>query len=241
MRSHPREDGVASAERNPINLSSRLSNAPVDMIRCSSMSMERDVEFLYEMGALRFLQRTWTQLLRERDMANLAEHSFRVAWTAMLIGKHEGANIGKVTKMALVHDLGESRTGDAHYVSRFYVERDEERAIEDMFAQTGMGDEMKELWLEYEACETIEAKCVKDADWLDVDLELRELSAKGDRIGEKDLWHRDQLREKLHTPTGKKLWDAIYANDPHAWHRNATNRYNSGDWQKETQTPARRS
>ena len=200
------------------------------------MSMERDVEFLYEIGTLRFLQRTWTQLLRERDMANLAEHSFRVAWTAMTIAKYEGADIGKVAKMALVHDISEGRTGDAHYVSRFYVERHEEKAIEDIFHDTLLGEEMKSLWLEYEARETLEAKCVKDADWLDVDFELKEVYAKGDRIGEEDLWHRDQLRDKLYTPTGKRLWDAIYQSDPHAWHRNATNRYNSGDWQRHEQT-----
>src|SRR3989338_4009769 len=127
------------------------------------MSMKRDVEFLYEIGTLRFLQRTWTQLLRERDMANLAEHSFRVAWTAMTIAKYEWADIGKVAKMALVHDISEGRTGDAHYVSRLYTKRDELRAIRDMFAGTAIGEEFVVLWNEYEKRDSLEAECVKDA------------------------------------------------------------------------------
>ena len=205
------------------------------------MSMERDVEFLYEMGTLRFLQRTWTQLLRERDMANLAEHSFRVAWTAMLIAKHEGADIGKVAKMVLVHDISEGRTGDVHYVSRLYTKRDELRAIRDMFAGTAIGEEFVVLWNEYEKRDSLEAKCVKDADWLDVDIELQELYAKGEKIAQARVWHDSREKgvyPKLQTETGKRMWKAVYESNPHDWHLNAPNRFNEGDWQSETKTPA---
>ena len=200
------------------------------------MSTERDLEFLYEVGTLRFLSRVWIQLLRERDVANLAEHSFRVAWTAMAIAKHEGADVGKVAKMALVHDISESRTGDAHYVSRLYVERDEARAIRDMFTDTILGDEFVQLWNEYEARETLEAKCVKDADWLDVDIELQEFYTKGEKIAQARVWHESREKgvyPKLYTETGKRLWKAFYESDPHAWHLNAPNRFNTGDWKNE--------
>jgi len=197
------------------------------------MSMERDLEFIYEIGTLRFLQRTWTQLLRNRDMANLAEHSFRVAWTAMTIAKYEDADVGKVAKMALVHDISESRTGDAHYVSRLYVKRDEARAIRDLLTDTVLGEELVALWNEYEERQTLEAKCVKDADWLDVDIELQEMYAKGEKIAEAHVWHDSREKgvyPKLHTETGKRLWKAFYESNPHDWHLHAPNRFNQGDW-----------
>lgn len=74
--------------------------------------MERDIELLYEIGALRFIPRQWTRFLNA-VFANLAEHHLRVMWTAMVIAKREHADIEKVLKIALVHDIAESRTGDA--------------------------------------------------------------------------------------------------------------------------------
>ncbi|MCX6807103.1 MAG: HD domain-containing protein [Candidatus Berkelbacteria bacterium] len=77
---------------------------------------KRDLEFIYEVGALRFLQRNWKQFLNA-DFQNISEHTFRVIWIALILAKHENVNSHeKIIKMALVHDLSESRTGDAHYV-----------------------------------------------------------------------------------------------------------------------------
>lgn len=71
---------------------------------------KRDIEFLYEIGCLRFIPRAWQQLLVPSG-ANLAEHILRVMWIAIVIAKYEKADIDKVIKMALVHDVSESRTG----------------------------------------------------------------------------------------------------------------------------------
>jgi len=196
------------------------------------MSMKRDLEFVYEIGTLRFLTRAWTTLLRNKDVANLAEHSFRVAWTAMIIAEQEGADVGKVAKMALVQDISESRTGDAHYVNKLYTERNEEGAVEDMLSETSLGSGFVDLWKEHEARESLEAMCVKDADWLDVDFELQEMYAKGEKIGEEQFWHDSRekgIYPRLKTETGRKMWKAIYESNPHDWHLNAPNRFNSGD------------
>lgn len=199
------------------------------------MDMKRDLEFTYEIGALRFIRRAWSHLVRDRDVANLAEHTFRVAWLAMLIAKKEGVeDLGKVAKMALVHDICESRTGDVEYVQRLYVKRDEDTAIVDMFAGTDFGEEFVALWREAEAKESIEAKCVKDADWLDVDLEMKEMEFTGNKIAEKDGWGRDQVRDRLYTETGKRIWEEIVRSDPNDWHKNAKNRLNTGDWKNKT-------
>lgn len=68
----------------------------------------RDIELLYEVGCLRFIPRAWRQLLAAEG-ANLAEHILRVIWIAVVLAKHEKADIGKVAKMALVHFIYRER------------------------------------------------------------------------------------------------------------------------------------
>src|SRR5687768_6536762 len=96
----------------------------------------RDIDFLYEIGCIRFIDRTWVQFLHP-DFANLAEHTLRVIWIALLIAKHENVkDTGKLVKMALVHDLSESRSVDVHYVSRQFATRHEDASIKDTLGQT---------------------------------------------------------------------------------------------------------
>lgn len=195
------------------------------------MSAKRDIEFLYEMGSLRFVQRTWKRFLNV-DFQNLAEHHMMVTWTALLIAKHEKVtNTDRIMKMAIVHDIAESRTGDVDYLSRQYVKRDEELGIKDMLKSTELEKEFLELWEEYEDRKTIEAKIVKDADNLVVDLELREQFTKGLRTDMMFSDYRDQLEKKIFfTKTAEKLAREIKEANPHDWHRLGRNRHNAGDW-----------
>lgn len=199
----------------------------------TACNMKRDLEFLYEIGTLRFIQRTWVQFLTPQ-FANLAEHHFRVMWLALTIATHEGAeDTGRVAKMALVHDVAESRTGDVHYLSRQYVERNEELGIRDMLADTVLEQEFTQLWQEYETRESLEAKVVKDADNLDVDMELAEQAAMGNQVDRSFTEVRSTVAEtKLYTQTARDIWDAIQGSDPHDWHRLGRNRFNRGDWSK---------
>lgn len=195
--------------------------------------MKRDVELLYELGMLRHLPRQWSRF-GGVNFANLTEHHFRVAWTALVLAKHEGAkNTDKILKMALVHDVGESRTNDADYISRQYVERDEVQAVKDSFEGTSLAEEFEKLVQEYEERKTIEAKIVKDADSLDIDFEIQEQDANGIKI-KGWLQHREHVSTHFfHTKTAKKLYKQIYASSPHDWHHySPKNRINGGDWKK---------
>jgi len=192
----------------------------------------RDLELLYEVGCMRFLQRNWRQFLNA-DFSNETEHTFRVMWIALVLAKHEKAqNVGKIIQMALVHDVGESRSGDVHYVSRQYTTRDEKKAVEDVLYGTSLEGEMLELWEEYEAKQTKEAQIVKDADSLDVDFELREQEVKGETL--KKYWEdmRKYTYDNLYTQSAKKMWKEIQKSNPHDWHFHARNRFNEGDWKK---------
>lgn len=192
-----------------------------------------DVNFIFEMGNLRFIDRMWRRFLNV-DFANLAEHHFRVFWIAMIIAAHEkNVDTAKVAKMALVHDIAESRTGDVDYLARQYVERNEQLAIDDMLAGTAIEKEFHALIEEYEKRETLEAKIVKDADNLDVDFELAEQASRGDLLQHRWQGNRQFVAdERLYTKTAKKFFSQLKTADPHEWHLIGRNRRVGGDWKK---------
>jgi putative hydrolase of HD superfamily len=192
--------------------------------------MDRDIEFLYEIGTLRFIPRQWKRFLNA-DFANLAEHHLRVMWIALTIAKYEKADIDKVLKMALVHDIAESRTGDVDYLSRQYVERNEELGFKDMVKETSLEKELREMQDEYIERKTLEAKIVKDADNLDVDFELAEQEVRGFKL--RYAWQSQRAYvgdNKLYTKTAQKIWKKLQKSDPNTWHIKGRNRLNAGDW-----------
>jgi 5'-deoxynucleotidase YfbR-like HD superfamily hydrolase len=110
---------------------------------------------------------------------------------------------------------------------REYVKREEELAAEHIFHDTFLEKETAVLLKEYEERRSLEAKIVKDADNIDVDLELKELSRIGDssaRQMQKD--HRPIVRaQKLNTATAKKMWDEIKKSNPDEWHKSLTRKW----------------
>jgi len=207
--------------------------------------LTRDTELLYEIGCFRHVQRTWKRF-HNPDVANASEHTFRVMWAALMLAKHErelGGAKGsstkkideeKILKIAMAHDLAESRTGDVDYISRQYTKRDEEKGAQDMFGGTIFDKEVLPLLAEYEKRTSLEAKIVKDADTLDVELELMEEHSRGNELGGKLLESRKVVvYNKLYTESARQFWHKIHGTHPHSWHMNASgNRFNSGDWKK---------
>lgn len=194
---------------------------------------KRDVEFLFEMGNIRLVQRTWRRFYTP-EFANLAEHHFRMFWIAMVIAEREGnVDTGRIAKMVLVHDIAESRTGDVDYLSRQYVERNQELGIKDMLKDTALEKEFYELWQEYEAHETKEAQIAKDADMLDIDFELAEQAFRGNGLLEVVGETRKFTAEnKFHTKTAKQLFKTLRETNPMDWYSNGRNRFTGGDWKK---------
>jgi len=178
----------------------------------------RDLEFLYELGSMRHVQRAWRQHLAT-DCANDMEHTLRVLWIALALGRKEGSiNEEKLMKMALVHDIAETRVSDLSHLQKRYVKTDEKLAVHELFSGTTFSD-FESVVEEYNKRECLEAKVVKDADHLDVDIELKELQERGHAIPEKWKENRAFVRkEKLSTDSAKKLWDQIQTSDPSSWY-----------------------
>src|SRR3989344_828215 len=107
--------------------------------------MKRDIDFLFEIGTLKNIQRGWRQHFG-MDVANILEHSFRVMYIALILARMEKVkNEEKIMKMVLVHDMAETRTSDLSYVQKSYVTADEERAAKDMFEGTILENLEKEV------------------------------------------------------------------------------------------------
>jgi len=188
------------------------------------MSMERDLEFLYELGSFRYMPRGWVQTLGGKP-ASVMEHTLRVMFIALAIARKEGkGDENLVMRMALVHDLAEARVTDHGYVSKVYVTADEDKAAHEQLEGTIFAD-LEAVLHQYEERKCIEAKIVKDADNLDIDIEMKEFEEMGSQLPKKWAGLRKDLRDnKLYTQAAKDMWDAIQTSEPSSWHM-ATNKY----------------
>src|SRR5688572_26034137 len=86
-------------------------------------------DFIYELGSARRIKRSHIQFIGTSD-DSISDHTFRVSFIAMIIGKMEGADIGKIAQLALIHDIAEIRTGDMNPINCKYGDQDEVKAFE---------------------------------------------------------------------------------------------------------------
>jgi putative hydrolases of HD superfamily len=138
--------------------------------------------FLYEIGLLKRYKRTgWSQVgvaLPE----SVADHSFRVSVLASVLAAVEGADPQRAAFLALWHDSQETRTTDLPHLTKNYVSAAaNEQVTRDQVAPlpppvAGM---ISAAVAEYEAAETPEARCARDADKLECLLQAREYQEQG--------------------------------------------------------------
>ncbi|MFA6131086.1 MAG: hypothetical protein WC730_02405 [Patescibacteria group bacterium] len=88
--------------------------------------------------------------------------------------------------------------------------------------------------MEYEERKSLESRIVKDADNLDIQLELREQASRHHDLGV--IWtkvRKEKVYTQLFTKSAKTFWNAIQDASVHDWHLLAEgNRFHSGDWKK---------
>ncbi len=176
--------------------------------------MKRSAQFLFEVGMLKRTPRTGYQFLGSGS-ESVADHSFRTAVIGYVLASQEpDADLNKVILMCLFHDLPEARTGDHNYVNKRYVRADEERAIRDQVRELLFGDEIISLTQEFNTDDTLEARLARDADQLDLILELKEQLDLGNPSA------RDWLSfavKRLLTGSAKGLAQEILTTDRSEW------------------------
>jgi putative hydrolase of HD superfamily len=134
-----------------------------------------------------------------------------------LIASEEGGDPARAAYLGLWHDSQETRIGDIPHSARPYVETvSNERITEDQTA--GLPDNaaksIRDAVTEYEAAETIEARCAKDADRLECLLQAVDHAESGyKRV---DGWI-ESSRSRLQTPFAHRLAQAALQVSPLTW------------------------
>jgi putative hydrolases of HD superfamily len=182
-------------------------------------ALTRMINFFHEIGSARNRPRGWEQLIGTK-MANVAEHTIRTQALAVYLAIAEGGSPERTAFIALWHDGEEVRTGDQTPFQKPYLTTNGAQAIEDMVADTPLKPSVLGAYKEYKARESIEAKCVKDADILDTVFELMELKRQGNHYPLQPQVQKQITikRERYFTESARALHDAVTApNAPSMW------------------------
>ena len=162
---------------------------------------------LLELQRLKRLDRTgWVLRGLPPGAESVAAHSYGVALSAMLLADECAArgvelDVGRVLRLALLHDLQETRTGDMpRTVADYYgagVRRAAERAAFDDIVR-GAGEphaaRYSELHEDYEARASVEARLVKAADVIDLLAQALYFERAGAR-GLSEFWEGAEARD----------------------------------------------
>lgn len=128
------------------------------------------IHFLTEVFSLKYILRSSYQTLsRGLGQETIAEHSFMCAIIGYVLANLEHADVNKVVLMCLLHDIAETRTGDANFIHKHYQLLLEDKAISDMTLglSRDMQKEIRNLYKELAEQKTKEALLVKEADILE--------------------------------------------------------------------------
>ncbi|HKZ00791.1 MAG TPA: HD family hydrolase, partial [Pyrinomonadaceae bacterium] len=153
---------------------------------------------LIELQRLKRLERTgWLLRGMPAGTESVAAHSFGVSITAMLLAdelayRGVAIDVCRVLRIALMHDWAEARVGDMPRTATKYFGTKERKNAEraafgDIVVGMGNGDRYRELFLEYEERQTVEARLVKAADIIDLLIEVLALERAGAR-GLDEFW-----------------------------------------------------
>ena len=175
--------------------------------------LKKIANFFFEIATLRRLTRSHRQVIQGAN-DNISDHSFRVAIIGMILSNLEQCDENKVLKMCLFHDVVETRTGDANFINKQYVDLREEEARKDQMEGLPITDNILELLREYEKRESKESIVAKDADLLDQMILQQEYFHKDEKNGK--IWHNHTERD-IKTESAKQLAQEIKKANPFEW------------------------
>ncbi|RAV27777.1 HD domain-containing protein [Sinomicrobium soli] len=138
-----------------------------------SEKLIQQIAFIKEIDKLKYIQRK-TKLFYSDRNENDAEHSWHLAMMAIVLAEHSNKSIDilKVVKMVLIHDIVEIDAGDTfiYDTTKNHTNTDEELlAAKRIFGllPAEQSNELIEIWEEFEAGETNEAKFARAMDRLE--------------------------------------------------------------------------
>lgn len=177
-------------------------------------------QFLFEAGTLKRSRRTGWWMAGVRDPESVAEHAWRTSLLASIIAQLEGADPARAALLAVWHDSQETRTGDVNHLGKKYASAGADPEAVTVDQTAGMPETLAQavrgIVGEYEARETPEAVCARDADRLECLLQGIEYRSQGYEGAQRWI---DNSRKRLTTETARRLADRLLDLDPLDWLR----------------------
>lgn len=178
--------------------------------------------FLYEAGTLKQTRRSGWWMAGVKDPESVADHSWRTSLIATIIAKLEGADPARAAFLAVWHDTGETRTGDVNHLGKKYSggEADPRDIATDQVADMPglLAEALRDVINEYEAKESPEAICARDADKLECMIQGIEYRDQGYANAQRWI---DNSRGRITTKSGQALADAVLETGSLDWLRAA--------------------
>jgi len=134
--------------------------------------LNQQLDFIIELDRLKGVYRQALVKSDKNRFENSAEHSWHISLTAQILHEYavEKVNISRVMSMLLIHDIVEIDAGDMFAFSEQKdLAEQEDKEIAAATRIFGLLPEkqfqhFKQLWLEFEGAETIDAKFAKAMD-----------------------------------------------------------------------------
>ena len=174
--------------------------------------LQKQMEFILEVDKVKQIVRQ-TYLTDGSRKENDAEHSWHLALMAVLLKEYanEEVDLAKVIPMVLIHDLVEIDAGDTYAYDQAGLKTQRERETKAADRIFGMlpedqGLKFRDLWEEFEAYETAEAKF---AHVLDNCQPLILNDASGGKSWQEHTVHKSQIyKRNEHTGEGsREIWE----------------------------------
>jgi len=179
--------------------------------------MEELLKFFEDINRLKHSERQgWKDIGADQPRDTIASHSFGAALLAWSLADREDLDSDRLVKMVLMHDLIMAYVDDyTPEDEEFGSKREkEEEMAEKLFRDVpeNIRDEFKEIFHEFQAGETDEAKLARECDKLDTLLQARKYS---EEKGENHLQEfLESYREYFDTDTGKNIFSSLKDFEP---------------------------
>ncbi|MFO7612815.1 MAG: HD domain-containing protein [Clostridia bacterium] len=174
--------------------------------------LERQLGFIYEIDRVKGIFRK-TRLFHADRFENDAEHSWHICMMALVLQEYANDKIDilKVLKMMLIHDLVEIDTGDTIVYNRTDADVEAEKMAADRIFGMLPGDtgrEFHDLWTEFEARESAEARFAGALDRLEP--LLQNMSRNGEDWRRNGIGYEKVLDVNRRIEDGsRRLWDFV--------------------------------
>lgn len=141
-------------------------------------------DFFYAISELKKVPRKgWKEKVGIDKPESVADHSYGTAIMAMVFSDIKNTNTEKMLKMALLHDLAESITGDftPNEISKENKKLVENEVMEDILSKlpANIAEQYGKIWKEFQEGKTKESLLLHDIDRLEMAIQAAKYYSEG--------------------------------------------------------------